>query len=192
MPSSHPRPCGPSELRYDIPDGQTRLHDRRGYARNGEEMPRKSKGARLYFDTTRGEWVIRDGTRFQRTGCPQGARLEAEQKLGEYIGEKYKPQQNSAPSIAEVLLAYWNEHLSHGASKRANKSTITNLTGMVGRKTGIGHHARELPRLRRPEGRIRRCSAPRPAIAQGRSEPLAQVGVRTPRPPSSGSDATRS
>lgn len=117
-----------------IPDGQTRLHDRRGYARNGEEMPRKSKGARLYFDTTRGEWVIRDGTRFQRTGCPEGARLEAEQKLGEYIGEKYKPQQNSAPSIAEVLLAYWNEHLSHGASKRANKSTITNLTAWWGEK----------------------------------------------------------
>jgi integrase len=97
-------------------------------------MPRKSKGARLYLDPTRGEYVIRDGTRFIRTGCPESARAEAEKKLGEYLAEKYKPQPNPAPSIADVLLTYWNEHLSHAESKRANKSTITNLATWWGDK----------------------------------------------------------
>jgi integrase len=97
-------------------------------------MPRKRKGARPYLDTARGEWVIRDGTRFIRTGRAESARSEAERQLGEYLGEKYRPQPNPTPAIADVLLTYWNEHLSHGESKRANKSTITNLTAWWGDK----------------------------------------------------------
>lgn len=74
-------------------------------------MPRRSRGPRLYLDPIRKQWAIRDGTSFYRTGCAEGELAKAEEKLAEYIGSKYTPPSTPAPIVADILLAYKNEHV---------------------------------------------------------------------------------
>lgn len=97
-------------------------------------MPRKSKGARLYLDEERGQWVIRDGSRFIRTGCAESDNEGAEAKLAEYIAAKYKPPAVASPLLADVLLVYAQEKLpkTRAADKAAHN--ISNLTPFWGRK----------------------------------------------------------
>lgn len=76
-------------------------------------MPRRAKGARLYLDPTRKEWVIRDGSSFVRTGWRKGDRANAEKSLGEYIGRKHTPTPSASPLIDDVLTAYGQEHGPH-------------------------------------------------------------------------------
>lgn len=76
-------------------------------------MPRRRSPPRLYLDSTRGQWVIRDGSAFVRTGCIESDRASAEKQLARYIGEKHTPTAGSDPMIAEVLQAYASEHLPH-------------------------------------------------------------------------------
>jgi integrase len=97
-------------------------------------MPRKSKGARLYLDRERGQWVIRDGESFVRTGCLESDHASAEKKLSEYIASKYKPAAVASPVIADVLLIYAKERLPK--TKAADKAAhnISNLTPFWGRK----------------------------------------------------------
>ncbi|WP_051396544.1 tyrosine-type recombinase/integrase [Bradyrhizobium elkanii] len=79
-------------------------------------MPRRSKGARLHLRPARYEagklthaatWIIRDGTKYQGTGCLEHEIGRAEQALRNYISGKYSPQRkerdiDSIP-IADVL-----------------------------------------------------------------------------------------
>lgn len=76
-------------------------------------MPRRKAGPRLYLDPRRKHWIIRDGTRFIRTGCGEGSRNDAEKALAAYIGRKHTPAPSGNPTIDEILAAYGNEHAPH-------------------------------------------------------------------------------
>jgi integrase len=92
-------------------------------------MPRRAKGARLYLDPTRKEWVIRDGGRFIRTGQRKGDRGNAEKDLGEYIGRKHQPTPSASPFIDDVLAAYGREHGPHTSRPRELAGQIARLLG---------------------------------------------------------------
>ena len=79
-------------------------------------MPRRSAGPRLWFDKKRGTWTIFDGRRRSRTGFTLDETRKAEKFLGEYIASKHTVKDSPAPFIADVLDAYYTEHLSHKAS----------------------------------------------------------------------------
>lgn len=76
-------------------------------------MPRRRAPPRLYLDRKRGQWVIRDGPHFIRTGCPERERGIAETALERYLGHKHRPEPSPSPLIADVLSAYAREHLPH-------------------------------------------------------------------------------
>jgi integrase len=97
-------------------------------------MPRRSEGARLYRDTKREQYVIRDGSRFVRTGCSTADRERAEAKLAEYIVARYKPAASDSPMIADVLMLYAKEHLPGKASARKSAYNIQNLSRFWGLK----------------------------------------------------------
>lgn len=72
-------------------------------------MPQQSKGARLWLDKKRRQWVIRDGKSFDRTGCAEGDREGAERALAAYLAGKYQPPgEGRAIYCADVLIAYAN------------------------------------------------------------------------------------
>lgn len=97
-------------------------------------MPRKSKGARLYLDKTRGEWVIRDGSRFVRIGCTEAEHSKAEKLLGSYLGKKHKPEGGPDPLIADVLLLYSQEHVPHTKARENTAYNIESLGSWWGGK----------------------------------------------------------
>ena len=90
-------------------------------------MPRRSKGPTLWLDKKRQQWVIRDKQRFVRTGIPAGDDAAAQEKLAEYIGEKFKPDRSKDPKIDVVLLVYLNEHAPTLARKENAVHTVGNL-----------------------------------------------------------------
>jgi integrase len=67
-------------------------------------MPRRAKGPRLYRDPSRGQYVIRDGSRFIRLGA--ASPVEAEKHLAEYIASKHRPVPSEGPLVADILAAY--------------------------------------------------------------------------------------
>jgi integrase len=84
-------------------------------------VPRRSKGPRLYFEKPRfsaegvmlaaGQWVIRDGAAKRRTGQPEDAIVEAEAALTAYLAEKHDPAasrntREKDPFVADVLAYY--------------------------------------------------------------------------------------
>ena len=79
-------------------------------------MPRRSSGPRLWFDKKRGTWTILDGRSRRRTGFAFDEARKAEKFLGEYIASKHKVADSPTPFIADVLDAYYHEHLSHKIS----------------------------------------------------------------------------
>lgn len=91
-------------------------------------MPRKSKGPRLYLDRERGQWAIRDGKSFIRTGCAESDNAGAEKRLAEYISRKYRPAAVASPLIADVLLVYAKEHLPRTKAAKKAAHNISNLT----------------------------------------------------------------
>lgn len=95
-------------------------------------MPRKSKGARLYLDPNRREWIIRDGSHFGRTGVPAEKSEWAEKLLADYIASKYQPEPSSSPLIADVLNVYAREHVPHTKAARNNLYTVANLAEYFG------------------------------------------------------------
>lgn len=95
-------------------------------------MPRQSKGPRLYLDRRRGQWAIRDGQDFVRTGCPKSDHEGAEKQLAEYIGEKYRPPRSPSPLIADVLIIYSKEHLPDVPSGANTAWNVKNLAGFWG------------------------------------------------------------
>lgn len=81
----------------------------------------RSLGPRLKWRKDEKTYVIRDGTKYIRTGCGVGERPAAQEKLDDYIASKYKPQPTASPILADVLRAYF----SHKPSER---HTIQNLS----------------------------------------------------------------
>jgi integrase len=98
-------------------------------------MPRRAKGPRLYLDSKRGQWIIRDRTRFIRTGCGEGDGPSAEKLLAQYIACKYQPEPSGAPMIAAVLRAYGDEVAPGMKSARNIGYHISNLLKWWGDKT---------------------------------------------------------
>jgi integrase len=91
-------------------------------------MPRKRSAPRLYLDSKRKQWIIRDGQGFRRTGCSENDRSGAEKQLAAYLGAKWKPQNGQGdPLIADVLLAYAKEHVPHTATARDTSYLISDL-----------------------------------------------------------------
>lgn len=78
-------------------------------------MPRRAKGARLYRDSTRDQYVIRDGRRFLRLGTR--SHTEAEKLLGEYIAGKQRPVAHESPLVSAILEAYSNDIAQHRKTK---------------------------------------------------------------------------
>lgn len=97
-------------------------------------MPRRARGPRLYLDPQRRQWAIRDGANFVRTGCLETELAAAEECLAEYLGSKYSPPPSPAPLIADILLAYKNEHIPGKASEEKIEHTISNLEKFWGDK----------------------------------------------------------
>lgn len=97
-------------------------------------MPRKAKGPRLYLDRERGQWAIRDGSSFVRTGCAESDNEGAEKKLAEYIAAKYRPAAVASPLIADVLLVYAKEKLPKTRAAEKAAHNISNLTPFWGKK----------------------------------------------------------
>lgn len=90
-------------------------------------MPRPRSAPRLYLDKSRRQWVIRDGTAYIRTGCPERDTGGAERALAGYIGSKYVPAASASPAILEILTAYGQEHVPHKRSASKIDHTISNL-----------------------------------------------------------------
>jgi integrase len=78
-------------------------------------MPRRAKGPRLYRDATRGQYVIRDGTRFVRLGA--ASPIEAEKFLAEYIASKHRPTPSEGPLVADIISAYLTDVAIHRKSR---------------------------------------------------------------------------
>lgn len=97
-------------------------------------MPRRSQGPRLYLDPRRGQWVIRDGQSFIRTGCAGSDHEGAQKRLGEYISRKYKPAPSPSPLIADVLLVYAKERLPKTKARAKAAHNIANLKKFWGDK----------------------------------------------------------
>lgn len=77
-------------------------------------MPRRAKGARLYFDTSREQYVIRDGRSFVRIGTR--SLDEAQKRLSGYIASKQRPVAHESPLISSMLEAYTNDVAAHRTS----------------------------------------------------------------------------
>jgi integrase len=97
-------------------------------------MPRRREAPRLYLDSKRKQWVIRDGSNFVRTGCAESERAGAEGRLAAYLGAKHKPQPSPTPLIADVLMAYTSEHLPHTRTARNSAYNVANLSAWWGDK----------------------------------------------------------
>lgn len=93
-------------------------------------MPRRSKGPRLYLDPVERVWVIRDGARKRRTGCAEGELGRAEEKLRDFIGEKYASPSDRHPTrilIADALTFYSREIVPGQASRERTDFAIRHL-----------------------------------------------------------------
>ncbi len=85
-------------------------------------MPRKAKGARLFWRDRSAEgfasfWEIRDGG--TRISCGTDDRQQAEEKLAAYIGEKYRPTwpvSSQGMTVTGCLIIYAEEHAIHLAA----------------------------------------------------------------------------
>lgn len=95
-------------------------------------MPRRRAAPRLYLDRARGQWVIRDGSSFIRTGCTESERVPAEKLLAKYLGKKHEPESGPDPLIADVLLVYTREHLPHTKAAKNATYNVSNLAGWFG------------------------------------------------------------
>lgn len=97
-------------------------------------MPRRSSGPRLYLDRKRGQWVVRDGSAFVRTGAGASDRGAAERALQEYIASKYRPAPSADPLIDDVLSVYGDEHAPHTSRPKETAYQIAHLLGYWGGK----------------------------------------------------------
>jgi hypothetical protein len=113
-------------------------------------MPRTAKGARLWLEpeerdhegrlVRQASWVIRDGTKKIRTGCPRAERQGAEQALAQYIAKKYTVPRDRGRHPSQILvLDVLNIYLIDKAPKHSDptitKARVLTLAGWWGDKT---------------------------------------------------------
>lgn len=104
-------------------------------------MPRPSKGPRLYADARRGQWIIRDGQAFRRTGCALADRRGADEALQGYLAEKLDiPRRIHRPAaldVATLLVAYHRERGPQVKAPQTLRYCIKALTPFwIGRSLG--------------------------------------------------------
>jgi len=97
-------------------------------------MPRRSSGARLYWDKDRGTWTIIDGRFNRRTGFGAADIKRAERALRDYIESKHKPAEGPDPLLADVLSTYAKEHIKHTVSGKHILYDIGHLNRWWGTK----------------------------------------------------------
>jgi integrase len=97
-------------------------------------MPRRSSGARLYWDKDRGTWTIIDGRINRRTGFGAADVKRAERALRDYIESKHKPAEGPDPLLADVLSTYAKEHIKHTVSGKHILYDIGHLNRWWGAK----------------------------------------------------------
>jgi integrase len=97
-------------------------------------MPRRSSGARLYWDKGRESWTIIDGRFHRRTGFGAADIKQAERALRDYIESKHKPAEGPNPLLADVLAAYAEEHIAHVVSGKHILYDIGHLNRWWGTK----------------------------------------------------------
>src|SRR5262245_39209341 len=98
----------------------------------GDAMPRRRSAPRLYLDPGRGQWVIRDGASFLRTGFGEGDLRKAEAGLANYLAAKHKPERGANPLIVDVLSIY---AIERSQFTRTARDTAYNLSALL---TGWG------------------------------------------------------
>jgi integrase len=102
-------------------------------------MPQKRKPPRLYLrkDGPYRVWVIIDGNRTIRTGSSEDEVTKAEQKLREYLSEKFQPQRGGAATaitIGEILIVYLDEKAGSTSEPKETQSRISRLNEFFGEK----------------------------------------------------------
>jgi integrase len=130
-------------------------------------MPRKKSPARLYLDRKRGQWVIRDGQSFHRTGCSENQLERAQRVLESYLGQRHKPEGGPDPLITDVLLVYAQEHVPHTKAQTNTLYNVASLSAAFGgaRLSGITSRAcREFARARPPAAGRRDLEVLRAAV----------------------------
>ncbi len=103
-------------------------------------MPRRAKGARVYYDSTREQYVIRDGRRFIRLGARNID--EAQKLLAEHISSKHRPIAIEGPLVADILNAYMTDIAMHRKSKANIGYAIGSLLDWWGTKPAADVTAR--------------------------------------------------
>lgn len=97
-------------------------------------MPRRSSGARLWWDRKRETWTIVDGRARHRTGCGAAEAGRAEQALRDYITGKHKPAAGPDPLLADVISTYAEEHIKHAVSGKHIQYDLRHLAKWWGTK----------------------------------------------------------
>jgi hypothetical protein len=97
-------------------------------------MPRRSSGAKLWWDRKREAWTIIDGRARHRTGCGAAEAGRAEQALRDYITGKHKPAAGPDPIIADVIATYAEEHIKHAIAGKHIQYDLRHLTKWWGTK----------------------------------------------------------
>lgn len=112
-------------------------------------MPRRKKPPHLFLRSDpaleggdgkpRRVWIIKDGSRHQRTGCAEHEVGEAEQRLREYLGQKHDPVQRDGRaaeiSLADVLTVYLTTKLPSTPRPKEFAAGIKRLNNFWGAKT---------------------------------------------------------
>ena len=117
-------------------------------------MPRRQSPPRLYFDQTRQQWAVRDGSAFVRTGCGKDDRGEAEKILAAYIVEKHAPEPSNDPLIADVMNVYATEAAPHLKTAKKVAYHIDSVLGWWGAKRAsevTAKNCRAYAATRRPQ-----------------------------------------
>lgn len=161
-------------------------------------MPTQSKGARLYFKDDNpgraGVWIIRDGTRRISTGCGQGERREADERLAAYLIDNYSPSRQGGKSPADVLISdvltiYADDKGAQVSRPRELGQRLTALLSFFGsmRLSEINGRLCRLYATRRGSVSMARRELEdlRAAIRHHRAEGLTDAVVEVPLPPKS-------
>jgi integrase len=164
-------------------------------------MPRSSKGARLYLRAVRRDatgnithhatWVIRDGRRDVFTGCVANEVAQAEQRLKQYIAEKYAPRRKvrdiDSIAIADVLSIFIDDRREAQANKKQFDRRMMRVNAWWGAKmlaevTGENCRAYQMARCNKGGAR-RDLEDLRAAINHHAKEGLHRGIVRVTLPP---------
>jgi hypothetical protein len=109
-------------------------------------MPRRSKGARLWLRparrackiTRRASWIILDRGKHIATGCAEDEARKAEEKLAQYIGNKYSPNRIERDLesiwIADILNIYLEDLSARGKTTPKLRARLARLNEFWGDK----------------------------------------------------------